>query len=120
MNPTQTQSSHPFHAYGIALELTRAVIPLAGRIGEHDSNLAKQLTRAATSVPLNLAEGRRHSGGTRTHHYRIAAGSADETLAALDVAEAAGFVTAAAAADARAFANRVLAMTWRLTHPQRR
>jgi len=50
------------------------------------------------------------------HLWRIAAGSADEVVASLRVAEAFGHLEPAATASALALGDRVLAMLWRLTH----
>ncbi len=82
-----------------------------------DPSLAVQLRRAAASVSLNLAEGRRRTGKDRDSHlWRVAAGSANEVVAALRVAEAFGYLTDDAAAPSLALCDRVLAMLWRLTH----
>ena len=89
------------------------VVPLVARA---DRALGDQLRRAATSVPLNIAEGNGRAGGDRQHHFRVAAGSAREVRAALAVAEAWGYLRPGAAAGALAEADRVLAMLWRLTH----
>jgi hypothetical protein len=48
--------------------------------------------------------------------FRIAAGSADEVRASLLVALAWGYCTPEVAAGALARVDRVLAMTYRLTH----
>ena len=65
-----------------------------GSIDRRDPDLARQLRRAASSVVLNLAEGSGSFGRNRTARYRTALGSARETLACLDVAEAFGYVDA--------------------------
>ena len=62
------------------------------RIGIKDSNLADQLRRAATSVPLNLHEGAYSLGGHVRARYHNALGSAAEVRACLDVAEAMGYL----------------------------
>jgi four helix bundle protein len=50
--------------------------------------LLPQMERAATSVVLNIAEGAGRSAvGDQRRHYQIAAGSAAEVAACLDIAE---------------------------------
>lgn len=105
-----------FDAYDIALEIVAAVDPLVDRIRRRDSDLGKQLRRALSSIPLNLAEGRRRQGKDRQYHYTIAAGSADEVAAALDVAAACGWLDGRAIKPALNLLDRELAMLWRLTH----
>jgi four helix bundle protein len=65
-------------------------------------------------VVLNLAEGNRRTGQDRLQFFRIAAGSAAEVRAALEVACAWGHIEASPAAGTEV--DRVLAMLWRLTH----
>jgi four helix bundle protein len=57
-------------------------------------------------VPLNLAEGRRRVGKDRLHHFRIAAGSADELRVALLVARAWGDLGAGDVRQAFALLDR--------------
>ena len=105
---------HPFHVYGAALGLVSGLRPVLGALAKADRSLADQLRRAASSVVLNIAEGNRRTGKDRLHFFRIAAGSAAEARAALEVARAWGMVGAAPVAEAEL--DRVLAMLWRLTH----
>ena len=74
------------------LEAIVAMRPLLAGIERNDSDLARQLRRAASSVVLNLAEGSGSFGRVRTMRYRTALGSARETLACLRVGEALGYV----------------------------
>jgi len=106
--------SHPFHVYGAALGLVAGLRPVLAGLMKADRALADQLRRAASSVALNIAEGNRRAGRDRAHFFRIAAGSAAEVRAALDVARAWGMVEATPKAEAEL--DRVLAMLWRLTH----
>lgn len=49
------------------------------------AHLRDPLVRAADSVVLNTAEGRARGGDAGRNHYRIAAGSAAEACACLDL-----------------------------------
>ena len=82
-----------------------------------DRALTDQLKRAASSVALNIAEGNRRTGQDRIQFFRIAAGSAAEVRAAMDVARAWGSIEASPAVAAQL--DKVLAMLWRLTHGPR-
>jgi len=104
-----------FHALDVALELVSSLRQPVGALATRDPSLADQLRRAATSVPLNVGEGRRRVGRDRLHHWRIAAGSAEEVRTALRVALAWGHVDPAEVEPALDLCDRVLAMLWRLT-----
>jgi len=105
-----------FDALTVSQALIQQLGPSCSTIARHDRDLARQLRRAASSVLLNVAEGRQRAGGDRAHAYRVAAGSAAEVAAALDVAAAWGYVDARTRAAHEALLDRVRAMLWRLTH----
>ena len=110
--------AHAFHAYDAALGLVSALRPVLEQLKTQDRALADQLRRAASSVALNLAEGNRRAGQDRLQFFRIAAGSAAEVRAAMEVARAWGSLGASPTAEVEL--DRVLAMLWRLTHGPRR
>jgi four helix bundle protein len=103
-----------FIAYDVTKELITSLRELVSRIREHDRDLADQLHRAATSVLLNLAEGQKFNNGNRRKHYEIAQGSANEVKAAIDAAEAWGWIESATVQ--RQLIDRVLALLWKLSH----
>jgi four helix bundle protein len=105
-----------FQAFEVALEIVRSLEEPLAKLGRCDPDLASQLRRAAASVPLNVSEGSRRTGKDRIHLFRVAAGSADEVVACLRVAEAFGYVEAAGSVRTLELCDRVLAMLWRLTH----
>ncbi|AKV01319.1 hypothetical protein AKJ09_07982 [Labilithrix luteola] len=72
--------------------LIKELAPIAEAIGRHDADLARQLRRAMSSVPLNVSEGAAQRGARRNSHYSIALGSAREALSALRTAAAWGYV----------------------------
>jgi len=74
------------------LDVIRLMRGALGAIDKRDADLARQLRRAASSVVLNIAEGSGSFGRVRTVRYRTALGSARETLACLQTAEAFGYV----------------------------
>jgi four helix bundle protein len=108
-----------FDALDTALQLVAALRAPLTRLQQQDRDLAGQVRRAASSVALNLGEGQRREGADRRQCFRIAGGSAAEVEVALRVAEAWGYLDGDRLADARVLLDRVLAMTWRLTHPGR-
>jgi four helix bundle protein len=74
--------------YKLATEVARWVI--AARFPAGCGHLADQAVRAASSVPLNIAEGCARGGPAGKNHYRIAMGSAAELCSILDLVELAG------------------------------
>ena len=106
----------PFQALDIAIDMIRDLKQPLARIAEHDAELAKQVRTAAGSVGQNLGEGRRRVGKDRLHLWRIAAGSADELMTSLRIAEAFGYVTMDDIRVVMKACDSVLAITWRLTH----
>ena len=79
--------------YDFVLELVRALKPVIERIATKDPNLADQLRRALTSVPLNLSEGAYSHGRNTRARFHNALGSVAEVRACVDVAEALGYVS---------------------------
>src|SRR5262245_21217989 len=108
-----------FEAYEVALQAVAALRPIAQLLAQHDRDLTTQLKKAASSMPLNIAEGARRAGRDRIQHYRIAAGSAAEARSVLQVAQAWGYVDAEVAQAPDALLDRVLGMLWRLANPRR-
>jgi four helix bundle protein len=78
--------------YSTVIEVLGMLRPVVAQIEAHDRDLARQLRRAAASVALNISEGSGCRGGTRRERYHNALGSARETGACLDVAEALGYL----------------------------
>lgn len=116
MTPTQKgPSAMPFVALDVALSLIRSLRGPVKRIRKHNAKHAEQLVQAASSIAANLSEGNRRVGRDRIHHFRIAAGSADETRTHLWVAEGWGWVAEGDIAESLALLDRELRLLHGLT-----
>lgn len=78
--------------YPVVLETLASLRALIAQVERRDSDLARQLRRAAASIVLNLGEGMYSRGRIRQVRYHTALGSARETLSCLEVAQALGYV----------------------------
>jgi four helix bundle protein len=117
MNPNhQGDKSMPFDALTVSLQLAPALKTPVARVAQFDGDLARQIRRAANSVALNVAEGRRRAGRDRLHLWRVAAGSADEVVAALKAAVGWDHLDDDAIAEPLALLDRILAMLHKLTN----
>ncbi len=111
---TPRHSHEKLDVYHVALEFVvwrrkRLVIPRG------NADLADQLTRAASSIVLNVAEGAgEFSLKEKRRFYRMARRSATECAAALDLLEACGGLRANALEPGRALLDRVVAMLTKL------
>jgi four helix bundle protein len=105
-----------FDALEVSLQLVGALRRPVERLRVRDRGLSEQIRRAASSVALNFAEGRKRIGADRLHSWRIAAGSAEEVRTALRVPLAWGDLAPAEVSEAIQLLDRLLAMAWRLTH----
>jgi len=103
-----------FECLEVAHEAVLLIGPIMRSIAPEDRNLSEQLTRATVSIVSNIDEGAAHVGRVRTHHYRLAFGSAREARSQLRVAVAWGYVESTVANAPLALLDRVCAMLWRL------
>lgn len=103
--------------HGVILEMVRDVRGYADVIERRDRDHARQLRRCSLSVLLNEAEGSGCRGGTRRARYDDALGSARETLAALEGAEAAGYI-GRVRPESRQRLDHVIGTFVRILHPQ--
>jgi four helix bundle protein len=72
--------------YVRSIEFLAIVIELSDEVPRGHAALLDQLRRAATSIPLNIAEAAGRTGpADAARHYAIARGSAMECAAILDV-----------------------------------
>jgi four helix bundle protein len=80
--------------YVESIQLVRQLKPSLIKIAQHDADLARQMRRALTSIPLNIAEGEGRKNGNARVRFQTAMGSANEVRACIEVAEALGYVDA--------------------------
>jgi four helix bundle protein len=99
----------------LSIELIETLRPLMPRIKQKDKSLADQITRAASSIALNIGEAELSDPGNRRARFFTAAGSAGETLTAVKVAVAWGYFRADEGEAAIASLRRIIAILWRLT-----
>jgi len=102
--------------YEVSLAVVRSVCALANRVQQKDKDLARQMRRACTSVPLNMQEGLYGRGGTRVARFHDAMGSAKETMACLHVCVAAGYLVQAQVEADLVRIDHVVAGLYRLCH----
>jgi four helix bundle protein len=99
--------------YSDAIEMVTQAYEAAEVIERRDADLARQLRRSSSSVPLNLGEGSYSHKGNRKARYFTALGSANEVRSTLQVASAVGLVPANQALDDQL--DKIVATLWKLT-----
>jgi four helix bundle protein len=104
-----------FDAYDRSLDLLRLIAPLLKKLATKDSELTKQLRKAAQSITQNISEANRRKGGDRPHLFSVALGSAAEVGSCLDTALCFDYLDEREVAPALAMVDRVRAMTYRLS-----
>src|SRR5262252_6074643 len=105
-----------FVAYDVSIEIVASLRDLVARIRRRNAKIANQIVASASSISANVLEGNRREGGDRTHFFRIAAGSADETRGHLHVAMTWGWVKQSDIEPTLALIDRELRLLWGLTH----
>ncbi len=99
-------------------EVLWVIVALRGALAEiekRDSDLARQMRRAAASVALNIAEGNGSRGRNRGARFHTALGSMRETRACLDVAKAFGYIESIDAQVAQQL-DGICGSLYRLSH----
>jgi four helix bundle protein len=104
-----------FQVKELCIQLIEVLARLIPRLKQRDKSLADQLSRAATSIALNLGEAELSDPGNRKARLFSAAGSANETLTALRVAVAWRHLPARETEAAMALGRRIVAILWRMT-----
>ncbi len=112
--PPPRHSHEKLDVYQVALEFAvwrrrRLILPRG------HADLADQLTRAASSIVLNVAEGAgEFSLKEKRRFYRLARRSATECAAALDLLEACAGLPTNALEPGRSLLDRIVAMLTKL------
>jgi four helix bundle protein len=105
-----------FKVEEMAVELVEALQPVLRRVRGRDRALADQLSRAASSVALNIGEANYSDPGNRRARLFTAAGSAGETRLALRMAIRCRFCAAVEAERASQLLENIVPILWKLTH----
>ena len=98
------------------VEMVRVVHLAAGKVARHDRDLAQQMKRASASSALNGSEGVWAKAGKRRSRLEDAVNSARETLMALRLAGACGYLAKAEVAVAAREVDSVIAVLWTLAY----
>lgn len=112
-----TQFDHEkLRVYAVSLEFISWATTLITEIPAKAS-VKDQLDRASTSVPLNIAEGNvKWTPADRAKFFRIAAGSAAECAACLDVLVSKGFCASERVAPGKEILLSIVSMLISLAH----
>jgi four helix bundle protein len=97
--------------YGVALDFLVIADGVAQGLPRGRSHIADQLSRASTSIVLNIAEGAgKYSPGDKRRYYLSASGSATECAAILDVCRRLDLVDDDVHRSGKAVLDRIVAM----------
>jgi len=103
-----------FTTYHLALDFLVFANQLTEALPRNRQHLAEQLTRASTSIVLNLAAGAgEHSKPEKRRCYVTARGAATESAALLDVCARLSLVDASALASGKQLLGRVVSLLLR-------
>jgi four helix bundle protein len=101
--------------YRCAIEFLTQCVRVAARMPRGHADLRDQLRRAATSIPLNIAEASgKTSVADRARFHAIARGSALECAAIIDVLVLLGAMPASDAEQGKLLVSRIVAMLSKL------
>ena len=98
------------------VEMVRVVHAASAKVARHDRDLAQQMKRASSSAALNGSEGVWAKAGKRRSRLEDAVNSARETLMALRLAGACGYLGPDEATVAVTEVDSVIAVLWVLAY----
>lgn len=102
--------------YDVALLMAREAAAVGRRIERFDRDLARQMRRSSTAVPLNVAEGMYARGANKQARYQTAMAEASETAAAVEVAKMVGYLEGVDVSRLLDRLDHISAVMWKLTH----
>ena len=102
--------------YDVALAMAGEAAVIGRRIERFDRDLARQVRRSSTAVPLNVAEGMCARGANKQARYQTAMAEANETVAAVQVAKVAGYLEEVDVTKLLDRLDHITAVMWKLTH----
>ncbi|GMV12656.1 MAG: hypothetical protein AMXMBFR56_08800 [Polyangiaceae bacterium] len=97
-------------------DMVKNVHRLADRVSRHDRDLASQMKSASNSAALNGSEGVWAKAGKRRSRLEDALNSARETLMALRIARACGYLPASEANQGIQALDGIIAVLWVLAY----
>jgi len=98
-------------AYRVAIDFVALADGIVEQLPRGRAYLADQLQRAATSIPLNIAEGAGESSpAEKARFYRMAKRSATESAAVFDVANRLSLITSDSYNAGRELLLRIVSM----------
>jgi four helix bundle protein len=100
--------------YPVMIAMVKAVHALSRKVQRFDPDLARQMRRSSSSVPLNAVEGWYAHGGNRVARFHTALSEAKETLAALDLSVACGYLRLAEVEKEFDRLDHIAAVMWKL------
>ncbi len=101
--------------YRVAIEFVILASEIIGLLPKGTAYLADQLQRAASSIPLNIAEGAgEYSSNEKCRFYRMAKRSATECAGILDVCHQLALMEETRYAKSRTLLLRIVAMLTRM------
>ncbi len=95
-------------------KFTVSSIALTREFPSYLGALRDQLIRASSSVALNIAEGSGRFGRDRVQHYRIAYGSAKESLSILNIISGLAVCDQAVVSELITTCDRICGLIWGL------
>lgn len=102
--------------YDVALVMAGEAAVVWKQIERFDRDLARQMRRSSTAVPLNVAEGMYARGANKQARYQTAMAEANETVAAVEVARTVGYLEGVDVTALLRRLDHISAVMWKLTH----